>query len=432
MKKIFFKYTNSIVFAIFFSTMTGCGVLPKFTDKDASPMPPRIWSANEFFSSGGANRQKPKTGKFISLVPLPLESESQPPSQKPTLPSPAPAPALLSQKPTPPSPAPVILSQDPTPPSQAPAVPSQKPTPPASALVDAVMPDGVSVEPDQCWAQMVIPPRKKVVVRQVVTKEGRDSYDVQPASLKHLKQTVTLRDAAHTYRIEPPQYKKVTEQIKVKDEIKEIVIQPAVYRDEKEEVMVESERVEIRSCRALGQRIAGTRQTSASANHCAVLVPATYKTVTRKVLVQAETVHEKITPAKYETVEKWVLVEDGKAVVTYLPPEEIEKNVVAVDVASQALPRSVPADMRDIKVATYENVPRLTWRQVVCERDASSEMVKNLQSALKNQGLDVVIDGKLGDRTLRAVTDYQTNQGMANGYLTYETLEALGLGKASK
>lgn len=383
MNNFFLKDRFLKLFSLIFllSTFGGCGILPKFVNSEAAPTPPRIWTAREYYE-GAASSPKPPNAKFITAAPMEISHE------RPEI-----QPALEPK------------------------------------LPDVIMSDGATVEPDQCWAQMVIPPQKKVVVRQLIAKEGRDSYDVQPNLLKSLKQTVTVRDAAQTYRIEPPQFKKVLERIKVKDEVKEIVVQPAVFRDEIEDVMVESERVEIRSCRALGRRIAGTGQASAGASHCAVRIPPVYKSVMRKVLVQAESVHEKIIPAKYETIEKWVLVEDGKAVATHLPSEQIEKNVITADVVAQAVPRLVPPEMQDIRVAIYENVPRLVWRRVVCEDEASMEMVKNLQSILRDKGFDVgVIDGKLGVHTFSAMKDFQLKQGIANGYLTYETLDALGLG----
>ena len=294
-------------------------------------------------------------------------------------------------------------------------------------------PYGVSVAPDQCWAQMVIYPRKETFTQEVVTKDGRLRYDVHPPVLKTLDESVTVRDGAWSFKVEPPRYKEVVEQVKVKDEIKKFVVEPAVYANEKESVMIESERLEMRSCRSAGQRLAGSKQATASQTQCAVSIPAKYKTVTRKVLTKPETVTEVITPAVYQTIVKWELVENAQAYAIEIPAETVNKQVVRVDTPAQALPQSIPPDVREFTVTNYEKAPQLAWRQVVCAKDASPSMVEDLQSALKREGLELgAIDGKLGKRTMKAVETYQIQKGIASGFLTYEILDLMGLQQSKK
>ncbi len=344
---------------------SGCSVFDKSTRANAPP-PPRIWLASELSA-------------HKSQVQVP---ESSPPTEK----------ALAS----------------------------------GFSLMAPAQPYSVSVSPDQCWAQMIVHPRKATFTKQVITEEGRISYVIQPALLATTQQSVTIRDAAESFRVDPPQYKKVIEQVKVKDELKKFVVEPAVYNDEQEDVMIESPRVIMRSCRAAGQRIAGPRQPTATQTQCAVLSPAKYKTVTRKVLKKAETVKEVIIPAVYQNITKWSLVENGKAIPVELPAEQIQKSVLTVNTPAQALPHSIAPIVNNFQVINYENAPSLAWRQVVCEKDSSSALVEDLQVALKREGLEFgPVDGKLGKRTLQAVEAYQVQNGIASGFLTYETLEML-------
>lgn len=353
--------------------LSACGVLSGATDLDDVPNPPRVWMASEW-----PPRMAPKPSDEV--VPAPTGA--------------APVHTL-------------------------PEAPAQ--------------PYGVSVAPDQCWAQMVIYPRKEILTQQEITKDGRLSYDVQPPVLKTVQASVTVRDGALGFRVEPPQYQEVVEQVKVKDEIKKFVVEPAVYSDEKEMHMIESPRVEMRSCRSVGQRILGSSQPMTSQTQCAVSIPAKYKTITRKVLTKPETVTEVITPAVYQTIVKWALVENGKAISVEIPAQKIQKQVVTVDTPAQALSKSIPPQVSEFEVTNHGKAPQLAWRQLVCAKDSSPTMVEDLQFALKREGLEFgPIDGKLGKRTMRAVAAYQLQKGIASGFLTYETLDLMGLPQPKK
>lgn len=354
-------------------SLSACGVLPSVTGSAGAPTPPRVWMASEL------------------------------PSQTPATPSEVVVPTMVSASSV----------------NASPETPAQ--------------PYGVSVAADQCWAQMVIYPRKEILTQQVITKDGRLGYDVQPPVLKTLEESVTVRDGALSFKVEPPQYKEIVEQVKVKDEIKKFVVEPAVYSDEKDTVMIESPRVEMRSCRSAGKRIVGPRQPMASQTQCAVSIPAKYKTITRKVLTKPEVVTEVITPAVYQTIVKWALVENGKALSIEIPAEKVQKQVVTVDTPAQAVPLSIPPHVKEFDVTNYESAPQLAWRQVVCAKDSSPSMVEDLQFALKREGLEFgPVDGKLGKRTMKAVESYQLRKGIASGFLTYETMDMMGLQQTKK
>ena len=86
-------------------------------------------------------------------------------------------------------------------------------------------------------------------------------------------------------------------------------------------------------------------------------------------------------------------------------------------------PKVVP-----VPLTTYNTAPQLTWRRVVCEKEASPSLIRNLQAALLKEGFDAgPTDAKLGKKTMAAVESYQTQMGVASGILTYETLKLLGL-----
>jgi len=70
--------------------------------------------------------------------------------------------------------------------------------------------------------------------------------------------------------------------------------------------------------------------------------------------------------------------------------------------------------------------PTLVWRRVLCETNVTPEIVRTLQLALEAEGLDPGdIDGVLGRATLNAVKEFQEDNSLDVGGVTYETLKAL-------
>jgi peptidoglycan hydrolase-like protein with peptidoglycan-binding domain len=68
------------------------------------------------------------------------------------------------------------------------------------------------------------------------------------------------------------------------------------------------------------------------------------------------------------------------------------------------------------------------FRRAVCDDEITPALVQRLQGALKQAGFDPGhVDGKFGMHTHHALLDYQRQNGLAHGVLTYESLEHLGV-----
>lgn len=309
------------------------------------------------------------------------------------------------------------------------ATPSRVPaeTPVTPEAPDAAMWAGVRA--GQCWAQLVKEPVTRRQTVRVVTEDGATRLEVQPPELRTQNRVVVVKDEAQTYRVEPPRFRQVTEQVKIKDEVRRLVVVPAKYEDRSESVQVESARVVLESCRAPAQRAAGSGVASRQAK-CAREIPAQFQTITRRVLVQPETTREEIIPAVYSTITKWVLEAPARAVPQTLPASTRELPLTEVARPASVQAREVEATTAALRVTQHEGMPELVWRRALCESDAIPDVVTGLQHALRKQGMDVgPADGKLGRRTMTALMDYQRQQGLAIGLVTFETLDKLGLPK---
>jgi len=86
--------------------------------------------------------------------------------------------------------------------------------------------------------------------------------------------------------------------------------------------------------------------------------------------------------------------------------------------------------------AVYTNVPTkvkvadsyLKWQGILCETNTTSDVVSNLQRALKAKNFNITkIDGVYGSETKAAVNAYQKANKLNEGALTLKTLKSLGL-----
>ncbi|PUE61487.1 hypothetical protein B9Z45_06125 [Limnohabitans sp. 2KL-17] len=285
---------------------------------------------------------------------------------------------------------------------------------------------GVRVQANQCWAQMIVKPLRDQSVQEVTIEDSRDSFKTTPPELSTSTQKVVVKEGYEAFKVFEPKFKQIIEKVQVKEETKHLVVQPAVYTDQIEWVMTESERVEMQACKNAGIRIAGKPQNSPS--FCAVKIPATYKSVTKRVVTQQETVVEKTTPAVYKSIVKTVLVENGSADPIQIPPLTANVPVTLVARKAESIKLRVEPKTIPIALTTYTTAPQLTWRRIVCEKDSSPSLIRNLQAALLKEGFDAgPIDAKLGKKTMHAIESYQIQKGVASGTLTYETLKLLGL-----
>jgi peptidoglycan hydrolase-like protein with peptidoglycan-binding domain len=58
----------------------------------------------------------------------------------------------------------------------------------------------------------------------------------------------------------------------------------------------------------------------------------------------------------------------------------------------------------------------------------SSDQIREVQTVLKERGFNVVVDGRMGPRTMEAITTFQRQQGFqVSGRIDNQTISALGL-----
>ncbi len=232
--------------------------------------------------------------------------------------------------------------------------------------------------PGQCYARVLVPANYKTETVRVLKREASEKIEIVPARYEWAEEKVLVKEASEKIVEVPPKYEFVEEKVLVK---------PAhtVWKRGRGPI----ERVD----NATGDIM------------CLVEVPAQYKTVKKRVLKTPATTKRVPIPAQYKNVRVRKLAEKPR-----------EKRI------------KIPAQYSDVTKRVKTSEERMEWRSVLCETNASPELISSVQRALREAGHNPgPIDGQLGGQTLTAVRAYQKAKGLPTGGLTISTLDALGV-----
>lgn len=238
-----------------------------------------------------------------------------------------------------------------------------------------------NAEPGKCYARCLVEDKYNYVNETVVNT---------PKIVKQMKLPALYKTVYDTVVITPASTKSYTV--------------PAEYEYLKEQVMVSPTTTKW----IKGKADAGCL--SANPADCQVMclveVPATYKTVEKKVLKNQAYTREETVPMQYKIVSREVIVEAEKIVQVETPAtyKTVQKRVV-------------------VEKGGYQ-----VWREILCGNDLTTEKIIQIQKALQANGYDPgPIDDLFGPLTKAALVQYQKDKGLPVGNLNLETLRSLGV-----
>lgn len=174
--------------------------------------------------------------------------------------------------------------------------------------------DLASASPGMCFHEHFIPARRRENTQRVLVKDSYDVIEAEEAKYRWGEKRVLVSEASKRIEVIPAQYETTTEQV---------IDVPAHQIWKKGTGPIQ------RIDEATGEIM------------CLVDVPATYKTIVRRMLSSPETTREIDIPARYETVRVKELVSDG----------------------SQTT-RTIPAEYRDIVVREKSAEAELAWHEI--------------------------------------------------------------------
>ncbi len=278
-------------------------------------------------------------------------------------------------------------------------------------------------EVGQCYGKVRTKGTSKQVAERVVVEPERIRKQNIPAKYKFVNDEVVVREEGVKYIEIPATYKTVSEQVVVEPEKKEVRTIPARYKTVSERVMVQPAQKVWKKGRGLIER----RSTDGEIM-CLVEEPAKYETVQKQVLVEAERQEVRIIPEVTKTLTREVIA----------TPARVEKRAIpAVKKMIQKKILVEPATTVDVKIpAVYKTITKnvevtpskVTWGPVLCDYNITPSIVTKLQEALTLRGYDTGgVDGVFGSRTSTAIGEFQKTLGIESSGITLRTLRELGV-----
>jgi peptidoglycan hydrolase-like protein with peptidoglycan-binding domain len=154
-----------------------------------------------------------------------------------------------------------------------------------------------------------------------------------------------------------------------------------------------------------------------------------YKTVSKRVEKTPAQTREIEIPAEYTTVSKRVV--DQPASTREIEIPAVTKTVTVTKMTSPPSERKIdiPAEYGSVTKTRVVGEPSYVWRSILCETNATSAKIMEIQRALKAAGFNPgKVDGVIRADTMRAVRQYQeANKLPVDDYINVDTVKSLGL-----
>ncbi len=268
----------------------------------------------------------------------------------------------------------------------------------------------------ECMGKVTILGEYTEVEEKELVSEATSKTITVPAEYREVEEDITVKDAGTKIVKLPATYKTIEEEVVVTPETRKTVIIPAKYKDVTERVLVHPARKEWKAADKEGKIMK------------LVMEPEEYKDMKKQVVVEKERTEIQITPAVTKKVKKQVVDQPERTEKQIIPAitRKIKKQVLVSDAATKTI--EIPAKYRTEKRRKALSPDREEWCAVLCDENATHDLVRRLQGALIAKGYDLhAADGILGAATKKAVADYQRSLGYESPAIVFKTLVSLGI-----
>lgn len=275
------------------------------------------------------------------------------------------------------------------------------------------------------------PPVTQTVQEQVLVAPATTRREIVPATYRYATTRVLVREETIRHRVIPAVFETVSEQVLVRPERVEKVAVPATYETYPETIIVRPARTVWKRGEGLLGRQPGRggpgRYEMTGELLCLVEEPAVTTTITRTRLVTPARVEERVMPAEYRTISREVVVTPARMVEEVIPAIYEDREIRVLDTPAKEMQIPVPARYETLtrQVVVGGGLP--TWAEVLCETNTDGLKIAEIERALADRGYRVEADGRFGPDSEAAMEAFQKANNLASGYLTVETVRALGI-----
>ena len=320
-------------------------------------------------------------------------------------------------------------------------------------------------KPGQCFARLLMAPQFQMANQRTLVAEARTESHTVPEVAEWVMQDVMVQPEHVMRKVLPAVTHVVTETQVITPAGFRDEVTPARYETRIEHVLVQPERqvwtqkagiatgaalvtpgdhlpVRYRadgtltwpgkapvSIQASDDTAQYLQKGSAQTVYCLQVLPAVYEDRRSQVVVEPEHVRHIEIPAVTRQVQRTVID---------VPEHEEEYTIPAVYQKQKAKRIITPAHTETVDIpAVYQNVTtqqvvseaQPVWREVLCDKNASPELVSQIQRELNKRGYGAgPVDGQLGTSTVAAMQRFQADKGLAQGQVSVESVKALGIG----
>lgn len=278
--------------------------------------------------------------------------------------------------------------------------------------------------PLACQATVLRPAVFKTQTKNVLVQEGVRRYVSKSALTKTNSVKIQTMPARFEFETVPAVYKTIIEKVPVKRPRPEMVVEPPQYRTValKQEVKPAHTRWQV-GC------LTPTDRSNPKQINKSCLINEAPQVV--KIEQQVVDVPPKFTwhtvPAEYEEVERKILVKPGQGKGRVLPAEYRTVDLHHVTDRWTVEAASLTNKYQTIPTQVLERPAQVLQQISLCEAQMTETDIQTLQQRLaKVSGQDLVVSGKMDGTTRYALLRYQEQQRLAQGAITFETLQALG------
>lgn len=282
---------------------------------------------------------------------------------------------------------------------------------------------------NNCYGNVLMPSTYDTIKEQVIIREAYAYLRHIPAVYDTIIENILLSPGYTKYEVKEPVFRTETVRISLKD-AEAIVNQSNMTKGSK--VVDKIETAPMIKVWKKTKRKSNCK--SKNPENCltweVVRVPATYIEIERNIPSTIQKNGDDITQTESEfiTIEKQILVEEGKVTEINILPKykEVTRYVKRKNARFEEI--NVPAEYREItKIKLTSEGGSIEPQPVICPKEYP-KYIRSLQEALKDLGYDVgEIDGVLGRKTKNALVNYQADNNLPVGQLDFVSLKNLGI-----
>lgn len=288
-----------------------------------------------------------------------------------------------------------------------------------------------NAKPGQCWSRVLTPAKYQTKTDRVLVSPASESVSVIPAKYTIDQERILVKEESTKIIPVAATYKTVTETVMVKPAHTHLKTLPAEYETITQRVLDKPAHTAWKRGEGFRSSALETRIDNGTGEiMCLVEVPATYKTISKKVLKTPERVVEEQHAAEYKTVTKRVLDKPATTKTVVVPAEYRVVNVERLVTPEKELRKPIPAVYKDVTSSVKVTDEVLAWEEVLCEVNMTSQTVADLQRLLKKSNTyEGPIDGVYGPLTEKAANEYALKHGLPTGsrLISLKTVKHLGL-----